>query len=107
MKRIDKIEYETDWTHFYDDGYFDSEVSFSLDGKDYIIVGESPRRGVKTKWFLCDALEYATKRRPKHISPDFDTRDELLDAPLFDGRSFRERFEEAEFFYWYDVVDVE
>ena len=107
MKRIDKIEYETDRSHFYDDCGMDNEVSFTLDGNDYIIVAERPRRFAKPEWFLCDVFEYATKRKPKRISPSFGSMDELIDAPLFNGRSFRERFDEAGFFYWYNVVDGE
>ena len=77
-----------------DDPPYTAEVGFTYKGKEYFLDGVTDQKTHKMDfiWYEVapnDMIEFAR----------FDNFLKAVNAPLFDGKSFRERIEEFEFAY--------
>ena len=69
-------------------------VTFS--GTDYMPTVRRNKRTGKPEWYFADALECCTVANPKPLTATYGTLDELLSAPVFDGKTIAERYDEME-----------
>ncbi len=76
-------------------------------GRDYIAYRCTDRSTGEEDWWLCDASEYIAKakkgKRPSKLSDVYHSLDELVRAPILDGKSIVERYDEIGKCDWYDV----
>ena len=54
----------------------------------------SVQKGWLQRWYLVDALEFMTERKPQPLAGPFDSLENLLKAPLLDGKSIDQRYYE-------------
>ena len=66
----------------------------TYDGQDYMFDLVYSRKTKEPAWYLTDALEFMTVKHPKHLAGPFGTIDELLNAPVLDGKSIIDRYDE-------------
>ena len=69
-------------------------VLISYNGKDYMFDLSVSKKDGRWSWYLMDAIEFMTERKPKPLAGPFDSLDSLLKAPLLDGKSIDERYSE-------------
>ena len=74
------------------DDYDNKLVTY--DGQDYMFDLTFSKKTGKQVWYLADALEFMTVRKPKHLAGPFGSIDELLNAPALDGKSIIDRYDE-------------
>lgn len=79
----------------------------TYDSNDYMFDMERGRKGEPTLWYLVDALEFMTVRHPRRMAGPFSSLDELLAAPILDGKSIVERYGELLTADLVSVVDGE
>lgn len=77
----------------------------TYDGQDYMFDVVYSRKTGKAAWYLADAYEFMTIRNPRHLAGPFDSIDELLNAPVLDGESIIDRYDELLTADFVNVVD--
>ncbi len=63
-------------------------------GVDYMPTVRRNKRTGESEWYFADALECCTAANPKPLTAAYKTLDELLAAPVFDGKTIAERYGE-------------
>ena len=58
-----------------------------------------------SQWYLMDALEFMTEKKPRPLAGPFKSIDELLNAPVLAGKSITERYGELKTCDFVSVVD--
>lgn len=81
-----------DFFAFIRDEYDNALISYN--GKDYMFDLSVSKKDGRRSWYLMDAIEFMTERKPKPLAGPFDSLDSLLKAPLLDGKSIDERYSE-------------
>ncbi|GEM_PF-4145120 len=122
MQRLDKWYVAgVDWDAWKEDCIAQGEQCFTYDGKDYIVCHELSKddplygKGFDLRngmpdytvidWYVCDALDYATSRKPKRITGTYHSFDDLVSAKMFGDRSIRDCFADFRQFQFSDVID--
>lgn len=111
---------DADWETWREDCITQGEQCFTFDGKDYIVCHELSRddplykKGFDLRkgtphytvidWYICDALEFATSRKPERITGTYRSFDDLASAPIFDGRTIRDCFKDFRQFQFDAVI---
>lgn len=83
-----------DFYQFVRDEY--DNVLISYGGRDYMFDIATSGKGGDCSWYLMDAIEFLSERRPKPLAGPFDSLDSLLAAPVLNGESIDERYCEIE-----------
>ncbi len=81
-----------DFYLFIDYEYDNALISYN--GRDYMFDLTRNKKDGTWSWYLMDAIEFMTERKPKPLFGPFDSLKSLLDAPIFDGKSIDERYDE-------------
>ena len=95
MKKVWKVcepFKKRDFFAFIRDEYDNALISYN--GKDNMFDLSVSKKDGRRSWYLMDALEFMTERKPKPLAGPFDSLDSLLKAPLLDGKSIDERYSE-------------
>ena len=93
MKKVWKVcepFKKRDFFAFIRDEYDNALISYN--GRDYMFDLSVSKKDGRRSWYLMDALEFMTERKPKPLAGPFDSLDSLLKAPLLDGKSIDERY---------------
>lgn len=93
MKKVWKVcepFKKKDFFAFIRDEYDNALISYN--GRDYMFDSEVSKKDGLRKWYLMDALELMTERKPKPLAGPFDSLESLLKAPLLDGKSIDQRY---------------
>ena len=85
------------------DDYDNKLITYS--GKDYMFDLVYSKKSNKPSWYLADAIEFMTVKSPKHFAGPLDSIDDLLGAPILDGKSIIDRYDEILTADFVNVVD--
>lgn len=81
-----------DFYRFIEDEYDNALISYG--GRDYMFDFTASRHSTNRSWYFMDALEFLSERKPKPLAGPFDSLENLLKAPLLDGKSIDQRYNE-------------
>ncbi len=72
---------------------FDNAL-ISYDGRDYMFDRARAKEDGQWRWYLMDAVDHLTERKPRPLFGPFESFESLVTAPILDGKSIDDRYDE-------------
>ena len=95
MRKLVKVYGDFDYDDFIGTmlAEYDNNL-ITFNGMDLMPCLHVERRSGKREWYFADALECCTVRHPKPLTESFSSLEELLFAPILNGKTIAERYNE-------------